>query len=662
MTINSHMRFNKYFFCSVSVLLAVHVFGQRNYSLRSPDRKIQLQVQISDSIHWKLSNGAEVLVDAAVAGLQIEGQSFVGYKEQVKSAKITTIKQTITAPVAIRDKYIDDQYNELRLDFKSSNALIFRAYDNGVAYRWVTRFKDSIKVDNEVVELHFPQNNQVFWGTDKENSQYQSHYEQMFQDTTVASYSSGHFCPLPLYMASTYTKMIFTEADLLDYANLFLRGTGSNSLKSGFPKVILKQQLVSDRGIKVLENADYIAKTKGTRSFPWRVVMVANQDKDLLENNLVYQLATPNALKETDWIKPGKVSWDWWNDNNIYGVDFRSGINNNTYKYYIDFAAAYRLEYIILDEGWSLSTWDLTHPNKDIDVAELVRYGKQKGVDVILWALWQPMDKNMDEILDTYVQWGVKGVKVDFMARADQYMVNFYERLAKAAAKRKLLVDLHGAYKPVGLNRTYPNIISYEGVKGLENYKWSGEEANPKHDVTIPFTRMVVGPMDYTPGAMHNATKRDFRIVYDAPMSEGTRAHQVAMYAVYESPLQMLADNPSNYKKDSIATRYIASFPTTWEKTVALDGKIGDYIAVARQHGNKWYVGAMTSWDSRDLTIKLDFLSSGRKYQLQYFADGINADKMAEDYKIGDIEVVTGQIVKVHMAPGGGWSAIISEK
>ncbi|SDF18548.1 glycoside hydrolase family 97 protein [Chitinophaga filiformis] len=643
-------------------LFYINTFSQSPILLKSPGNNLTIEVNTKDSLSWKLIQKNKTLLSHAVAGLDIENKPYIGFNEQVKSVEKASKNDIIYPTVAMRQKAIRDIYNELKITFKSGNAIIFRAYDNGVAYRWVTHFKDSVNVKNEIVDYAFPENNRVFWGIE-ENKQFLSHFELLFKDSTIASFSKEQHCGLPLYVSSASgAKMLLTEADLLDYSNLFFFGTGSNKITSGFPKVILKESLVRDRGTKIEKTADYIARTSGSRPFPWRLVMVANEDKDLLENNLVFQLASPNVLTNTDWILPGKVSWDWWNDNNIYGVDFRPGINNQTYKYYIDFASRFGLQYIILDEGWTKTTWDITHPRDSIDVPELVAYGKTKNVGVILWALWQPMDKDMENVLSTYAEWGVKGVKVDFMARADQYMVNFYERLSANAARHHLLVDLHGAYKPTGLNRRYPNILSYEGVRGLENYKWSDDEATPPHEVTLPFTRMVLGPMDFTPGAMRNATKRDFHINFDAPMSQGTRAHQVAMYAVYESPLQMLADNPSNYLRDTACTGYIAAFPTTWDTTVALEGKIKEYVVIARKKGNQWFIGAMTNWSPRDLTLHLAFLDGNRKYKVKILSDGINADRFAEDYRISYAEWAKGQEVSIHMQPGGGWSAILTEE
>lgn len=646
-------------FCSLCLGLSSFAKAQKNYTITSPNQQLSITVAVGDSIYWSLSQNGKPLVASSSIGLQIENKPFIGFREKVKSSRLSEVNDVVTAVVPVIEKVSKNVFHALQLNFKSGNSLLFRLYDNGAAYRWQTTAKDSINVTQEVVNFKLPLAQHVLWGTDHENQQYQSHYEQLFKDTTLASYTHSQFCDLPLYVATTAnTKLLITESDLHDYPNLFLHGTSSNTLTSGFPKVILQSQLVGDRGIKVLQNANYIARTSGTRSFPWRVVMVAAEDKDLLSNNLVYLLGEPNKIKDPSWIHPGKVSWDWWNDNNIYGVDFKSGLNTETYKYYIDFASKYHLPYIILDEGWSRTTTDVMHARQDIDIPTLVQYGKSKNVGVILWSLWQPMDENMEALMSQYEAWGVKGIKVDFMARADQYMVNFYDRFAQTAAKHHLLVDFHGAFKPVGLNRTYPNVLSYEGVKGLENYKWTDAEANPPHDVTIPFTRMAVGPMDYTPGAMRNVAKSDFRASYSRPMSEGTRAHQAAMYVVFTSPLQMLSDNPSNYLQDSLFTSFIAQFPTTWDQSIPLQGDAGQYVAVARKSGTHWYLGAMTNWTERDLELKLDFLANNKTYKITILQDGINADKFPEDYKMTTQTVTSDSILKVHLAKGGGWTAV----
>jgi alpha-glucosidase len=384
--------------------------------------------------------------------------------------------------------------------------------------------------------------------------------------------------------------------------------------------------------------------------------MISKEDARLVENQMVFLLSRENKLAETDWIKPGLVAWDWWNDNNIYGVDFKSGLDTQTYKYYIDFASKYHIPYIILDEGWTKSTANIKEANQNLNIQELIAYGKSKNVDIILWCLWNALDADMNNILDIYAGWGAKGIKVDFMARSEQFMVNFYERTAKACADRKLLVDFHGAFKPSGMARAYPNIVNHEGVKGMENNKWS-KDITPEHDVTLCFTRMLAGPMDYTPGAMVNKNEKDYSVSFSSPMGQGTRCHQLAMYVCYDSPLQMLNDSPSNYYKEPESTSFISRMPTVWDETKVLDAKVGDYILMTRHKGNDWYIGALTDWAARTLDLDLSFLGEGT-YEIEIMQDGINADKQASDYKRIVKQVTKADKLKVGLAAGGGWAAI----
>jgi alpha-glucosidase len=633
----------------------------KEYIVSSPDQKNTVKVDVEKNITWSVLRIGEVLIKPSKMSLSIGDGRKLGQSPLVSKAGITTVNQSITAIVPVKNKLINDSYNLLTIAFKGGYTLEFRAYNDGVAYRFVTALgPQAVEIEDEEVALNFNEDCLVYLPKES-NEELQSHYEGDFKPVKLSDISSGTYGYLPLYAAApSGTKMVITEADLNDYPNLFLFGNGNNSLSGRFPKVILesKPKDKSDRNEVITKKAPYHARTIGNRSYPWRTIIISADDKGLLENELVYKLATPNVLKETAWIKPGKVAWDWWNANNIYGVNFKSGLNTATYKYYIDFAADYGLDYIILDEGWSRTTTDLLAANPDIDMKELVRYGKQKNVGVILWALWKPLDNSMDKILDQYVAWGIKGVKVDFMARADQYMVNFYERAAAATAKRKLLLDMHGAYKPVGLNRKYPNLINYEGVRGMENNKWEAT-ITPVHNSTLPFTRMVAGPMDFTPGAMLNTNKDDFYINFNSPVSRGTRAHQASMYVLYDSPLQMLCDNPSNYRKEPVYTNYISRFPTVWDKTIALEGKIGEYVVMARKNGKKWYIAAMTNWDARTFNIPLTFLD-GKKYKIEILKDGVNVDKHASDYILFTQEISKGETLSIPMAAGGGYTAILS--
>ncbi len=640
------------FFSTVLILQMVSIKAQ-TYTVNSPDNKIITTIKLDNGINWSASINGEKIFDNNKISLTINGEN-LGKSVKVKKTKKTSISEQINVPVPVKSKIIDNTYNQLNIAFKGDYALTFRVFNNGIAYRFESTKKGDIVVNDEQVDLNFADDYPLLF---PEEETLLSHYERLYIDTKLSAIDDGRFCSLPtLVKANNNIKIGITEADLFDYPGLFLEATGTSLLKSKFPKVILESKQKGDRDIEIVKEADYIAQTEGTRSFPWRVFMISEKDNELVENQMVYLLSRECKIDDTSWIKPGLVAWDWWNDNNLYNVDFKSGIDNQTYKYYIDFASKYGIPYIILDEGWSKTTTNVKEPNPNIDIEELVKYGKERNVDLILWSLWGPVDKDMDAILDQFAAWGVKGLKVDFMAQAGQYMVNFYERTAKACADRKLLVDYHGAYKPSGLRRAYPNIVNYEGVKGLENCKWS-DLITPEHDVTLPFTRMLAGPMDYTPGAMKNRYAIDYAISHSNPMSLGTRCHQLAMYMVYDAPLQMLADSPSNYYKEEECTKFLSQVKTVWDDTKVLDAQVGDYIVTARKNGKDWYIGAMTDNDARTLEIDLSFLESG-EYEIEIMQDGINAGKAAVDYQRIIKKVTKDSKISIPMVSGGGWAAI----
>ena len=411
---------------------------------------------------------------------------------------------------------------------------------------------------------------------------------------------------------------------------------------------------------------DYIAKQPAGAALPWRIVALAHTDRELLDSDLVYVLSRPAADVDWSWVKPGKVAWDWWNDWNIQGVDFRAGINTRTYKYYIDFAAANGIEYVILDEGWAVNLKaDLFQIIPEIDLPEIVNYANSKGVGIILWAGYYAMDRDVEGICKYYSEMGVKGFKVDFMNRDDQLMVDFYTRMAETAARYHLLVDFHGAFKPCGLQRPYPNVINHEGVAGLEQMKWAQPTVDQvTYDVQIPFIRMFAGPLDYTQGAMRNANRRNYRPVNSEPMSQGTRCRQLAEYVIFEAPLTMLCDAPTNYLAEPECLKWMAAIPTVWDLTVALDGKLGDYAAIARCKRGTWYVGAMTDWEARDMEIDLGAFLPDGTYRVEIFRDGVNADRKATDY-VHEYKTVSVTAEKhkmsIHMAPGGGWTARITK-
>lgn len=635
-------------FCLVTSLGAA-----QNYQLASPDGKLQATFNLGNVSVFNLKyNGSSIIEPSRISMITSKG-TYPAFPTKLPKVVKNTIRQTIQPVVRQKSASILEHYNELKLDF-GSHALALRAYNEGFAYRFETKESGELYILDEILDLRLPQGDSIYFA---EEESFMSHNERLYKKYAPGNIAPKQVASLPdLIETQNGMKLFVSESDLYDYAGMWLQGTGGNGLRAIFPKYPSEEKALSDRDVYVTERADYIAKTAGTRTFPWRVFEIAEQDAKLIENQLVYLLARPSQ-GDFSWVKPGKVAWDWWNANNITGVDFKSGVNTETYKYYVDFAAQNGLEYIILDEGWT-TPGNLSEINPAMNMEALFAYAKSKNVQIVPWVLWNALDAQLIPMLDQFQKWGAAGIKIDFMQRDDQKMVQYYWRIAEEAAKRKLLVDFHGAYKPTGLYRTFPNVISNEGVRGLENSKWdTNGDIGPEHNVTIPFIRMVAGPMDYTPGAMINAQKSDWRPIFNVPMSLGTRCHQLAMYVVYESPLQMLADSPTNYKKEAESLAFIKPIPAVWDTTVALVGKVSDYIAVARRAANgDWYVGAMTDWTGRSLSLDFSFLPTGN-YQMEIFQDGINADRNAMDYKKVTRSIRAGEKLTIQLAPGGGWAA-----
>ncbi len=563
------------------------------------------------------------------------------------------MRQNVEPVVRVKRAVIPDNYNEMTLFFEKNFAVTFRVYDHGVAYRMETSLSGKATIDAEQVAYHFPK---AVKGTFPIADGFFTHYERNYTDLRLSELPVSDMSCLPaLLHFDKGVKAVITEADLYDYPGFYLQKDSGNALKAVFPNYPATTNRPDDRDVVPVTREPYLAITNGTRTFPWRLLVISDKDSELIENELVFLLSRELQLDDTDWIRPGKVAWDWYNANNIYGVDFEAGINTATYQYYIDFAARYGLEYIILDEGWyDIKTNDLLHPVAAIDMEKLSAYAKQKNVGLILWVTWTALDENFDAALDQFQRWGIKGIKVDFMQRDDQWMVQYYEKVANGAVKRKLLVDFHGSYKPAGLRRAYPNVLTREGVKGLEQHKWKGQMANPENDLLIPFIRMLAGPMDYTPGAMANAQLNNYAPIWNRPMSLGTRCHQLAMYVVYESPLQMLADSPSSYLREPECMELLAEVPVVWDDTEVLQAQLGDYLAVARRSGNTWYIGAMTDWEERTLELDLSFLGAGT-YDMTIYQDGVNANRFASDYKKTTRKVRAGEKLSIRLAKGGGW-------
>lgn len=641
---------------SLVFMFTAALLTAKDYKINSPDGKISVTVSTGPEIRWTASlNGQEVIASTRIA-MVLENGTVLGENERVRKAATRVWNDIIKPVVANKRSVIADNCNILEISFNTGFTLQFRAYNDGAAYRFETNLKGDLTVANEISEFKFPAGSHSWYPYE---TSFMSHNERSFVYSAVDTIGNKSLASLPALFTINGANVLITESDIEDYPGMWLRGAGEGKISGTWPKYPESEKLNGDRNLFVTATKDYIAKTAGTRTFPWRVFVIAENDVKLLESDLVFKLAQPCKIEDTKWIKPGQVAWDWWNANNIYGVDFRSGVNNDTYKYYIDFASKNGIEYIILDEGW-YKLGNVLEQVPGINVEELCKYAESKHVGVILWVVWKSFWDKMDEAIIQYEKWGVKGVKVDFMQRDDQKIVNFYLEAAKKTAEHHLLIDFHGAYKPDGLNRTWPNSITREGVKGMENNKWS-KEITPDHDVTLPFTRMVAGAMDYTPGAMINKEKVNFNPVYTRPESQGTRAHQVALYVIFESPLQMLSDSPTNYMKEQETTDFIVNIPVVWDDIIGLGGKIGDYLLIARRSGNDWFVGALTDWTSRDMKLDLSFLPSG-EYNLDIFQDGINADQNAMDYKHLKTSAKSGEIITIHLAPGGGWSAKISPK
>jgi alpha-glucosidase len=635
--------------------LAGDATAETNHTLRSPDRRIELRIQPSDRIRYTiLLNGKPLLKDSTLSILI--DQRKLGLDPKVKAAKERSVDQEIEPQVRQKFARIRENYNELRLEMEGSYAVVFRVYNEGAAYRFETSLPQSeVKVYGEEVSLNFAGDYRVYYP--KEDSFF-SHNEREFIYLPLKDITANSIASVPAVVdAANGIKLAICDSDVEDYPGLWLRGDSKNSLSAVFPPCPSKEQLSKDRDLKITASADYIAITAGTRTFPWRLVGIAEKDGDLITSQLVYLLSKPSQVQDTSWIKPGKVAWDWYNANNIYGVDFKSGVNTQTYKYYIDFASKYGIEYIILDEGW-YKLGNLLEVVPEMNIEELVAYGRQKNVGVILWMVWKTLDDQFEPAFNQFQKWGVKGLKVDFMQRDDQPVMNFYHKVCREAAKRKMLVDYHGAIRPATMTRTWPNLITTEGVRGLEQNKWS-KYSNPEHNVTLPFTRMFVGPMDYTPGAMVNSgAERNFAAMFDRPMSLGTRCHQLAMYVVYESPLQMLADSPSHYLREPEVMEFLGRVPTVWDETRVLEARIGDYVVVARRHGREWYIGAMTDWTAREFEIDFSFLPAGR-FEMESYQDGTNASRYGSDYRKTKTQVNKTTKLKIGLAEGGGWAARI---
>lgn len=626
----------------------------KDYTLLSPDGSISVSISIGKSVCWSVVKDGKTLLCPSEIALCLEDGSVYGGDVRFRKAVRKSVNQTLDAPIFKRSR-VQDIYNELTLKAKDFD-LVFRASDEGVAYRFVTR--KAVTVQSETARFNFPTDHRSWVPYANEDGtieqQFHNSFENHYADVPLSGWDPSRIAFLPVAVEGTGgVKICITETDLFNYPGMFLANPDSSACLRGVFAAV--PDVVEQGGHNMLEGLvksrkPYIYKGSCAEALPWRVLVIAAEDRLLAQSDWVWRLSRPSE-GDYSWVKPGKVAWDWWNDWNIRGVDFTSGVNNDTYKYYIDFASAHGIEYVILDEGWAVNLEaDLFKVVPEIDLPMLCSYAASKNVGLVLWAGYWAFDKDMDAICSHYAKMGIVGWKIDFMNRDDQPMVAFYEKAARTAAKYHQFVDFHGAFKPAGLTRAYPNVLNHEGVAGLEQMKWAEKDYDQvTYDVTIPYIRLVAGPADYTQGAMRNAVKENYAPVWGEPMSQGTRCRQLAEYIVFDAPFTMLCDTPSNYMAEPECTSFIAGVPTVWDETLVQDGRIGEYIVIARRSGENWYLAAMTDWNERDVTFSLPV----QEGQAILWRDGVNAHRNGQDYKKETVSF-TGGTFTVHLAPGGG--------
>lgn len=632
---------------------------EKKYVLSSPDGTLKVEISAGNELAYQVMHGNDTILSHSNIGLVLENGTIVGKTPRITGERRRKIKDNIESPF-YRFKEFVATGNELDLKLKGGFGIIFRAYNEGVAYRFYTTQSSDIIIKEEQAEFNFKEDYTAYLPyTTNDKKPMVMAYQNVY-DITPLSKAQPKLAFLPVTVDCGSVKLTLLESDLEAYPGMFVQSQqGKYGLKGVFAPYPAKTDFYPWRKQEyVTETTDFISRSRGSRSYPWRVLAITEKDTDMPVNNLVYALASPNRIGDTSWIKTGKVAWDWWNDWNLKGVPFKAGINMDTYKYYIDFASRNGLEFIVLDEGWyAPKSGDMLTVIPELDLPELIAYGKSKGVEIVLWTVFNVLDSQLEAACKKYADMGIKGFKVDFLDRDDQTAVEMVYRIAEMTARYKLTLDLHGIYKPTGINRTYPHIINFESVFGMEEVKWTDIKNNmPLYDVTFPYIRMMAGPVDYTPGAMRNATKADWRAMYYTPASMGTRCHQLAAYIVHDSPFTMLCDAPTNYLNEQECVDFIASLPVEVDSTFIASGELGKYIVTVRKKDVNWYIGGMTNWDERDVQLDFSFLPEGVFYTAVLFKDGVNANKQAEDYRKETIRIDKDSRLTLHLASGGGFA------
>ena len=647
-------------FLTALIIILLTSCKKDNLEVSSPDSRLKIIVDAHDSLSYRVMYNGKELIAPSTIGLKLKDKSLTE-NPKIKSITPYSANETIE-PLYGKFKTLEDKYNAIRIDFEEDFSLDVRAYDEGVAYRFVTHIEEEIIVQNEVAAFNVVNDPAVIY---PETGNYTS-WELMYVDyASASSIPDGKRAITPvLYSMPDGVKVVIAESDVRDYPGMYLV-KDDNGFRSDFARYPDSTAIGSWGFVSVVQRTrDYIAQSWGKREFPWRVIIVENDDKKLLTNELVYKLAKPQVLGDVSWIKPGKAAWEWWHDAMLSGADIPSGMGNrNTqlYKHYIDFAAENNLEYLMVDAGWS-NIFDLSSINPKVDVREVIEYGKSKNVGVFLWCVGLALTDRADEFLKMMHDWGVVGIKVDFFDRDDQLAMEWYEAIAQKAAKYELMVNFHGCSKPTGLQRTYPNIVNFEAVRGAECSKWD-LTANPQHHLTFPFVRMLGGPLDYTPGAMRNRSPQMFKPIDPGlPLAQGTRCHELAMFVIYDQYLAMLCDSPSEYRKYPDIMKFLSKVPVVFDDTKVLDAKVGQYALVAKQKDGEWYVGGMTNWTARQFTIDFSFLPAGKQYQADIYRDGSDANLYADQYTFETVNVDSNTKLKIDLAAGGGTALRIYTK
>ncbi len=637
----------------ILILLPVFSGSATEITVQSPDRRVAVTLRTGEQLSLSVRDGSTPVFSLSSLGLVIRGETPFGTRAVVTDVSRRARDTVVHPPVREKAASLRERYNEAVVTFQGGYGMVIRVYDEGVAYRLVTSLDRPIVVEQEKLALTFPESTDVIW---QPNAEFWSAYENPYRITAVTEMATDSMSTLPLLaLLRGGQRVVMTEAHIEDYPGLWIRHDGTGILRGtfpGYPLDLLETEDHYQRG-RVTKYAPEIARTHGLRQYPWRVFAIGRSDADLLMNSLVYLLGEPSRVADVSWVQPGLVTLDWWGRRNLFGVDFQGDVNTATAKYLIDFAAHYNLGYVLLDCGWTRED-DLLSINPALDMDEVLAYAKAKSVRMLLWAVWTTLEKQWDAAFEQFSRWNIAGIKVDFMNRDDQEMVKYYYRLAEETARRKMLLMYHGAYKPDGLRRTYPNVITREGLIEFEQNQVNTTDS-PEYHTLLPFIRMVAGPADYLPGTIRNAQQHEFRMIMDRPMGQGTRAHTMALCVVLESPIRMFPDAPSDYYREDVCTRFMAEIPTTWDELRVLHAKAGEHVALARRSGDDWYVAAITDWESREMQIDCSFLMAGKSYELTAIQDGVNANLRAIDFQKTVTKVGRNSRLDIRLAKGGGW-------